>query len=105
MLRGENDIAWSIINKLHHDSTDPLEEAAHAEFTQIVWQVEFDKREDSGYIQMFKKPSWRRRTLSAMFIMWATPKPLFTLLTCFKVCDTVFGGGYDRIVFTNVYLY
>jgi hypothetical protein len=69
---GKNETAWAVISKLHHDPSDPLEDAARAEFTQIVQQVEFDKKEDSGFIQMFKRPSWRHRTLSAMFIMWVT---------------------------------
>jgi hypothetical protein len=76
---GRNEIAWTVISKLHHDPSDPLEDAARAEFTQIVQQVEFDKREDSSFIQMFKRPSWRRRTLSAMFIMLVTPK-------CYQLC-------------------
>jgi hypothetical protein len=64
-----NEKAWEIIRKLHYDPLDPLEDGARAEFTQIVQQVEFDKKDNPGWIQMFKRPSWRRRTLSAMFIM------------------------------------
>ncbi len=66
--REKREQAWDIIRKLHHDPSDPTEEAARAEFTQIVRQVEFDKEANVSFYQMFKKPSWRRRSLAAMFV-------------------------------------
>ncbi len=60
--------AWVVVKRLHHDPADPDDEAARAEFTQIVRQVEFDKEMNVTFYQMFKKPSWRKRSLSAMFL-------------------------------------
>jgi hypothetical protein len=55
--------------ELHHDPSEPSEDAARAEFTQIVRQVESDKEENAGFIQMFKKPTWRRRSLLVIFLL------------------------------------
>jgi MFS family permease len=66
------DEAWEVLRKLHYDPTDPAEEAAHAEFQQIVLQVEFDKQQPVSYWNMFKIPTWRRRSLISVFLMFAT---------------------------------
>ena len=65
---GRNEEALNVILRLHHDPNDPTESAAHAEYTQIVRQVEFDKEAKATYWEMFRRPSWRRRSLLAMFI-------------------------------------
>lgn len=67
-LKGRTTEAWEVLQKIHRDPDDPTDSYAHAEFTQIVRQVEFDKEQKPGYIEMFKKPSWRRRSLLAIFI-------------------------------------
>ena len=65
---GKNEEAWEILRKLHQDPNEEEDSSARAEYTQIFRQVELDKQEAAGYIQMFRKPSWRRRTLLAMFL-------------------------------------
>jgi len=35
-------------------------------------QVEFDKENETGYIHMFTKPSWRRRSILVLFLMFAS---------------------------------
>lgn len=60
--------AWAVIQRIHNDPSDPTNSFAHAEFTQIVRQVEHDKGQKAGYIQMFAKPSWRRRSLLVIFL-------------------------------------
>lgn len=66
--RGKLEEAWAVVQKLHKDKDDPNQEMAHAEFTQIVRQVEAEKEENATFITMFKKPSWRKRSLLAFFI-------------------------------------
>lgn len=66
---GKNREALRIIERLHRDPDDPENSAAHAEFVQIRAQVEKDKELKSGYIRMFTKPSWRKRSLLALFLM------------------------------------
>jgi hypothetical protein len=68
---GHHDAALQVIRRLHRDPTDPEDSAAQAEFMQIQAQVEKDKEQKSGYIQMFTKPSWRKRSLLVLFIMYA----------------------------------
>ncbi|KIW67196.1 hypothetical protein, variant [Phialophora macrospora] len=69
---GHHETALQVIRRLHRDSTDPEDSAAQAEFMQIQAQVEKDKEQKSGYIQMFTKPSWRKRSLLVLFIMYAS---------------------------------
>ncbi|KAL6246482.1 hypothetical protein RBB50_006719 [Rhinocladiella similis] len=70
-LVGKTDEAWEVLKKIHRDPSDADDSSARAEFTQIVRQVEFDKSMKSGYIEMFRKPSWRKRSLLALFIQFA----------------------------------
>ena len=65
---GRHEEALNVILRLHHDPNDPTESAARAEYTQIVRQVEFDKESKATYWEMLRRPSWRRRSLLAMFI-------------------------------------
>ena len=47
--------AHKIIQRLHHDPEDPEDPTnplAEAEFIQIMRQVQFDKQEEAGYIQV-----------------------------------------------------
>ncbi|KAF2665415.1 general substrate transporter [Microthyrium microscopicum] len=70
--KDRKDEAWAILRKLHYNSLDPEEEEARAEFQQIVLQIEFEKSQEVSYIRMFKVPSWRRRSLTAIFLLFAT---------------------------------
>ncbi|KAF4168584.1 hypothetical protein CNMCM6936_001898 [Aspergillus lentulus] len=46
-LAGRNDEAWEVVRTLHRDPTDFEDEAARAEFTQIIRQTDYDK--ELGY--------------------------------------------------------
>ena len=85
---GKSDEAWSIIQRLHHDPTDTSDAAAHAEFVQISRQVEFDKTMKAGYLEMFKRPSWRHRSLLVLFLMFATQSAGILGITNFIVLIT-----------------
>ncbi|KAK5226846.1 hypothetical protein LTR47_004379 [Exophiala xenobiotica] len=65
------DEAWVVIQRVHHDPSNPTDTAAHAEFIQIKAQVEHDKQFKATYLQMFTHPSWRRRTLLAILVIFA----------------------------------
>lgn len=49
---GQNDKAWQILQRIHHDPTDAQDLAAHAEFIQVKKQVVFDKEIKTGWVQM-----------------------------------------------------
>jgi GNAT superfamily N-acetyltransferase len=65
------DEAWVVIQRVHHDPSNPTDTAAHAEFIQIKAQVEHDKQFKATYLQMFTHPSWRRRTILAILVIFA----------------------------------
>jgi hypothetical protein len=65
----KSDEALQVIQRLHHDASDPDGLAAHAEFLQIKYCVEHDRELKSGYKEMFTQPSWRRRSILVMAIM------------------------------------
>ena len=65
----KKDEAWEILRRLHEDPSDLDEAAARAEFAQIVLQVEHDKEQKATYINMFRKPSWRKRSLISIFLL------------------------------------
>ena len=67
-LKNRSSEAWEVLRKIHHDPDDEADTAAHAEYIQIVRQVDHDKEEGGGYVDMFRKPSWRKRSLLALFI-------------------------------------
>jgi cyanate permease len=84
-LVGRNEEALQVIKRIHHDPSDPHDSAAHAEYVQIVKQVDFERQQNSSYIQMFKKPSWRKRSLIALFLMFATQSTGCLGITTFQV--------------------
>lgn len=83
VFRGKLDEAWTIIQRIHHDPTDLQQAAARAEYTQIVKQVEHEREVNTGLIQIFKKPSWRKRALLVMGVQYvACPILRFEQTTC-----------------------
>ncbi|RDL36075.1 uncharacterized protein BP5553_06687 [Venustampulla echinocandica] len=67
----KHDEAWPVLQRIHNDPSDPTDAIARAELTQITRQVDFDKEQKAGYIQMFIKPSWRKRSILVMILMFA----------------------------------
>jgi hypothetical protein len=64
--------AFAVLQRLHHDSNDPTNSSAQAEYLQISQQVGFDRQQKAGYWQMFTKPSWRKRSLITLFLFFAS---------------------------------
>ncbi|KAK5021905.1 hypothetical protein LTS07_010487 [Exophiala sideris] len=71
VFKNRNPEAWKVLQRIHRDPHDGDDSMAHAEYTQIVLQIEKDKEVKAGYMEMFKNPSWRRRALLAIFIQFA----------------------------------
>jgi len=99
------DDAWSVIQKIHHDVDDPTESSARAEFTQITKQVEYDKEQKTGYVEMFRKPSWRKRSLLVMFLMFASQSTGVLGITNYSVViyDTLGMKGQMPLVMYCIY--
>jgi Sugar (and other) transporter len=65
-MKNRDEEAKAILFKLHADPTDPENEVASAEFYQIQKQIAIDRTLGSSWVQMFKKPSYRKRALLAI---------------------------------------
>ncbi len=66
---GQKEQAWKVLHRLHQNKHDTEDLAAHAEYTQILLQVEHDKDLKAGFIQIFRRPTWRRRAFSVIFLL------------------------------------
>ena len=68
VMKGREDEARNILNKLHSDRSDPENEFARAEFYQIQKQLHIDRTLDTSWWHMIKKPSYRKRFLIAVSV-------------------------------------
>jgi MFS family permease len=66
LMKGRIEEARQVVYKLHARKDDPDEEFVRAEFYQMSKQAEVDRTLEPGYLDMFRKPSYRKRTLLAM---------------------------------------
>lgn len=80
VLNNQASDAWQVLRRIHRDPDDPEDEAAHAEYVQIVCQTEKDKEIKASYIEMFRNRSLRKRTLLAMFIQ-------YVFIPCLLSCE------------------
>lgn len=64
--RGEE--AWAIIHRLHSDTSDPSDEFAKREFYQIYKQIQFDHSLKTGYLEILKRPSYRKRAYMSIIL-------------------------------------
>jgi len=63
---GRVDEVRDVVMRLHHVKGDPDQEYARGEFYQMQKQTEFDKSLNSSWIEMFRRPSYRKRTMLAI---------------------------------------
>lgn len=66
LLRGRNDEAHAITLKLHALKSDPNNDFAEAEFYQMAQQAAIDRKLDPGWLELFRRPSYRKRCMLAM---------------------------------------
>lgn len=58
--------AKAILDNLHSDPSDPENTYAATEFYQIQKQIAIDRTLGASWIQLFKKPSYRKRAFLAL---------------------------------------
>lgn len=63
---GKTEEAWKVISKLHASTDDPDQEYARSEFYQMRKQAETDVALVSTWWEMFRKPSYRKRSFLVM---------------------------------------
>jgi hypothetical protein len=62
------DQAWEIVKRLHSTKDDPEHEYATGEFYQMKTQHNLDRGLDGSWLEMFRRPSYRRRALLSFFL-------------------------------------
>ncbi|KAK1913419.1 hypothetical protein P3342_005355 [Pyrenophora teres f. teres] len=62
---------WAILRKFHADPNDPNEFAAHKEFYQMKKQIEFELKNATGHLSIFRTPAYRKRVYMSCFIQYA----------------------------------
>ena len=68
LLKDQPEKAWTVVSTLHRDPTDENQAFIKEEFFQMRKQLEFDRSLDASWLQLFKKPSYRKRTLMASLV-------------------------------------
>ncbi|KAK3724876.1 hypothetical protein LTR37_000924 [Vermiconidia calcicola] len=71
LMRGRPDDAWRNLQRLHHDRHDPSDSAAHEEFVNMKAQIEFEREQPSGYLDILRTPSYRKRAFLSCFVQFA----------------------------------
>jgi MFS family permease len=66
LMKGRVEEAREIVMRLHSVKGDPEYEFARSEFYQMVKRTEVDRTLDPGWVAMFTKKGYRRRTALAM---------------------------------------
>ena len=66
LMKGRNEEAREVIMNLHRTKVDSDQEFARAEFYQMQKQTEFDLTLNPTWWEMFRRPSYRKRTMLAM---------------------------------------
>ena len=68
LLKDQPERAWTVVSSLHQDPTDDNEAFVKEEFFQMRKQLEFDRSLDASWLQLFKKPSYRKRMLMVSLV-------------------------------------
>jgi MFS family permease len=68
LAKGHKQKAWKIVHRLHSSPHDPEDEFARREFYQMRQQIEHDITLSTSYLDLFIKPSLRKRTLITIFL-------------------------------------
>lgn len=66
LMKGRVAEAEAIVMRLHSTKGDPEQSFAREEFYQMAKQTEVDRTLDPGWVAMFTKKGYRRRTAIAM---------------------------------------
>ncbi|EXJ89882.1 hypothetical protein A1O3_02949 [Capronia epimyces CBS 606.96] len=68
LLKDRTEEAWSIIKRLHSTPNDTTHEFARREMYQMRKQLEIDRALPSSWLEMWRRPSYRKRMAMAIFL-------------------------------------
>ena len=71
LSKGRVDEAWAIIHRLRSESIDANDEFAKREFYQMRKQIELDTTMKTSYVEIFRKPSYRKRAIITMYLFFS----------------------------------
>jgi len=66
LMNNRTDEAWQVISSLHSDGSETGQDFAREEFFQMRKQAELDRTLGSSWLELFRKPSNRKRLMVGM---------------------------------------
>lgn len=72
LMMNKKEEAWLVIKKIYKGSNDSDDDFARREFYQMAQQADFDRTVDSSWVELFRRPSYRRRALFGICLMFLT---------------------------------
>lgn len=89
--------ARNILNSIHTTHDDPEGRVAHAEYSQIVAQVEVDRSLPSDWLHIIKIPSLRKRMICTLLVWSMGQSTGITVIA--NLTPTLFGNlGYSPVL-------
>lgn len=86
---GQTEKAWSIVSRLHSSKEEPDDTYARQEFFQMRKQAEAEKSMNSSWLEMFRKPSYLKRSLMVMALAFIGQSTGVLVIVNY-VCATLF---------------
>lgn len=65
LMKDRTDEAWKIVREAHSRAGEEAAVYAAAEFYQMRKQLEFERTLNEGYVDLWKRPSYRKRSIMA----------------------------------------
>ena len=71
LLRGRHEDALKVALRLHSTPNDPNHEFVHKEMFQMRRQIDVDRTLNSSWLELLRRPSYRKRVLMTIFVMFS----------------------------------
>ncbi|KIM94679.1 hypothetical protein OIDMADRAFT_60456 [Oidiodendron maius Zn] len=71
LMKGRDDDAWKVMGKLHSTTNAKENEYVQKEMFQMTRQIELDRTLPSSWLEIFRRPSYRKRMGMAIFVVFA----------------------------------
>ncbi|OCK75229.1 MFS transporter [Lepidopterella palustris CBS 459.81] len=101
------DQAWNIVRTLHTSEDDPEHEYATAEFYQMKSQHNLERHLDSSWLEILRRPSYRKRALLAFFlpvILYSTGNLVITTYAASIFTGLGYNAGQSINLLAGTYL-
>jgi len=109
LMKGRIQEAWAVTHKLHSDTNDPTDAFAKREFYQMYKQTQFGMSMTTGYMEILRRPTYRKRALisiltcffimsSGILVLNSTGTPIRD--TSFSVANTA--TDYSAMIYKNL---